>query len=506
MLQVARHVRRLQQISHSLARKMSVQSVAANGSVSPTTTPTMSHSPSSTSSQSLNTRQPYVPIPRRGVDYRGKIVLAPMVRSGELPSRLLALHYGADLVWGPETVDRSMIGTTQHTNPRSGCIEWTRLPTKHAHSTIQDEENVKESIIFRIDPARESTKFIFQIGTNSPERAVAAATLVAPFCAGIDVNAGCPKSFSTDGGMGAELLTTEKGDLLVKILTALVQQVGVPHEIGISVKIRLLPTPEETSALVNKLCGTGITGLTIHCRTRPMRPRERAIREQLRMIGEICHSYGVACLMNGDVVSRDEGLKLAAEFGVDGAMIATAAEANSSVFLSEAQGGKKNWREVVTQYMRYALEVENKWGNTKFLLSQLMPGRDPAYVKITQSKSYVACIEALGLENDQDLSSMAKKVDGVLNLDGPKVSKAELKKANKAANRARHEANLANKKRAAQTSMSRQDQHKRERRVSPNALRERSAERGRSPQRKAEIAAENAGFEGVGQAALEVAT
>lgn len=43
-----------------------------------------------------------VPIPRKGVDYRGKIVLAPMVRSGELPSRLLALHYGADLVWGKQ--------------------------------------------------------------------------------------------------------------------------------------------------------------------------------------------------------------------------------------------------------------------------------------------------------------------------------------------------------------------------------------------------------------------
>ena len=41
-----------------------------------------------------------VPIPGRGVDYRGKIVLAPRVRSGELPMRLLALHYGADLVWG----------------------------------------------------------------------------------------------------------------------------------------------------------------------------------------------------------------------------------------------------------------------------------------------------------------------------------------------------------------------------------------------------------------------
>ncbi len=41
-----------------------------------------------------------VPIPRNGVDYRCKTVLAPMVRSGELPSRLLALHYGADIVWG----------------------------------------------------------------------------------------------------------------------------------------------------------------------------------------------------------------------------------------------------------------------------------------------------------------------------------------------------------------------------------------------------------------------
>ena len=44
-----------------------------------------------------------VPIPKNGVDYRGKVVLAPMVRSGELPSRLLALKYGADLVWGATT-------------------------------------------------------------------------------------------------------------------------------------------------------------------------------------------------------------------------------------------------------------------------------------------------------------------------------------------------------------------------------------------------------------------
>lgn len=50
--------------------------------------------------QTMATSPKRVPIPKNGVDYRGKVVLAPMVRSGELPSRILALKYDADLVWG----------------------------------------------------------------------------------------------------------------------------------------------------------------------------------------------------------------------------------------------------------------------------------------------------------------------------------------------------------------------------------------------------------------------
>ena len=33
------------------------------------------------------------------LNYANKVVLAPMVRVGNLPMRLLALHYGADLVY-----------------------------------------------------------------------------------------------------------------------------------------------------------------------------------------------------------------------------------------------------------------------------------------------------------------------------------------------------------------------------------------------------------------------
>lgn len=371
-----------------------------------------------------------VPIPKNGVDYRGKIVLAPMVRSGELPSRLLALKYGADLAWGPETVDKSMIGTTKRFNPITSTIDFTR-PTSNSGRTQSTEK--KDSLIYRLHPTREHGKLIFQIGTASPTTAVEAAKLVAENVAGIDVNAGCPKPFSTYGGMGAALLQTP--DLLASILTALVKEIGEVYEIGISVKIRLLETPEKTEALVRKLCSTGISGLTIHCRTTPMRPRERAIREQLRMIGDICREEGVACLMNGDVKNRDEAVQLAQKYGVDGGMIATAAEGNSSCFRTEAEGGRLPWREVVTEYMKIALEVDNKWGNTKFLLSQLMPGKAEVFRKVTACHGYRQVCKVLELD---DMMDLAKQVDERLGISEQKETKAvkKAKNQNRTANAA----------------------------------------------------------------------
>ncbi|KAI1421071.1 dihydrouridine synthase [Xylaria sp. FL1777] len=367
-----------------------------------------------------------VPTPRRGVDYRGKVVLAPMVRSGELPSRLLALHYGADLVWGPETVDRAMIGTTRRYNPRTKTIEWTRKPSQGGGGKVPPGAEVKDSIIYRMHPEKEGGRLIFQVGTSNPDLAVQAARLVAADVAGIDVNAGCPKPFSTHDGMGAELLRTP--DKLCAILEALVAAIIPEFEIGVSVKIRILETAELTEALVRRLVATGITGLTVHCRTTPMRPRERAIRGQLRMIADVCREAGVACVMNGDVEDRDGAQKLMGEFGADGAMIATQAEKNSSCFRTESDGGLLPWNDVVKEYIRYALEVENKFGNTKFMLSQMVPGKAPVYREISQCRSYTKICEMFGYE---DLVECAREVDLSLDIDPDNTGK---KKKNKNAN------------------------------------------------------------------------
>lgn len=299
-----------------------------------------------------------------------------------------------------------MIGTTRKVNSSLSTIDFTRLPSNGSKDPRKDQ---KESIIYRIHPEREGSHLIFQLGTSDPDRAVAAARLVAGDVAGIDVNAGCPKPFSTSGGMGAALLRTP--EKLCSILEALVANITTEFEIGISVKIRLLETPKMTEELVRKLCATGITGLTVHCRTTPMRPRERAIREQLKMIAGICREAGVACLMNGDVENREQAQELIAEYGVDGAMIATAAETNSSCFRPKAQGGLAPWKEVVELYIKTAMEVENRWGNTKYLLSHLVPGKDPIYRSITATKGYVDACEILGLPFMDLAQATDKKLD-----------------------------------------------------------------------------------------------
>ena len=48
--------------------------------------------------------------------FRNRLILAPMVRIGSLPMRLLALEYGADLVYTEELVDWKLLKTERYEN------------------------------------------------------------------------------------------------------------------------------------------------------------------------------------------------------------------------------------------------------------------------------------------------------------------------------------------------------------------------------------------------------
>ncbi|KAH8835011.1 hypothetical protein DL96DRAFT_1693606 [Flagelloscypha sp. PMI_526] len=303
-------------------------------------------------------------------DFKGGLMLAPMVRSGALPTRLFALKHGAQLVWGPEMVDKAMLHSTREVDRMSTLFTFLSYFSKVF--TIQPTAatgvvsfNGVSRAIFTCHPV-EKPYLIFQLGTADPELAVQAAKMVVNDVSGIDLNCGCPKPFSTHSGMGAALLSTP--DLLCSILTALRE--AMPSHITVSAKIRLLPTQEETLKLVEKICNTGISALTVHCRTRPMRDRDPAVISRLREIVEFVDSLGkgIPVIENGDCLGRPDMQRVLDATGAASVMIARAAESNPSAF---ADAPLEDVEEtLIPNYIRLCKYLGNHWALSKFCVQQ----------------------------------------------------------------------------------------------------------------------------------------
>ncbi|EFH40210.1 hypothetical protein ARALYDRAFT_917859 [Arabidopsis lyrata subsp. lyrata] len=126
------------------------------------------------------------------MDYQNKLVLAPMVRVGTLSFRMLAAEYGADITYGEEIIDHKLVKCERRINVAYGTTEFVEKGTDNVvFSTCKEERN----------------RVVFQMGTSDAVRALKAAEIVCNDVATVDINMGCPKAFSIQGGMGAALLS-----------------------------------------------------------------------------------------------------------------------------------------------------------------------------------------------------------------------------------------------------------------------------------------------------------
>ncbi|KAI9265169.1 hypothetical protein BDA99DRAFT_507944 [Phascolomyces articulosus] len=300
------------------------------------------------------------------IDYDNKVFLAPMVRVGTLPFRLTALQYGADLVWTEELVDKRVIGSVRKYNCATQTIEYW----KGDKLTFSTHENEKGRVIF-------------QLGTADPDLALQAALTVKQDVAGIDVNCGCPKKFSIQGGMGAALLSNP--DQLKKILTNLVQNVGLP----VTCKIRLMEEKEKTIELVKMIESTGVKAITIHCRTKEQRSSTPAKWEEFKEIAQEVKNIPVA--INGDVYSWQDISRVKELTSANSVMIARGAQYNPSAFRKE---GMLPDEQVIKSYLKKCVDVNNVHQNTKYVLLTMTTDpkytRSPTYRKIQQAKSTLA--------------------------------------------------------------------------------------------------------------------
>ena len=134
--------------------------------------------------------------------FKDSEILAPMVRASTTPLRLLALSYGADLVYTEEIVDRSITTCDRIVNDRLNTIDYIRKMDSFSPKVQRRMAARNElPVILRIVPSLERGRLIYQMGTGEADLALPSALYVQQDVDGIDINMGCPKKFSVSGGM-----------------------------------------------------------------------------------------------------------------------------------------------------------------------------------------------------------------------------------------------------------------------------------------------------------------
>ncbi|KAG9324122.1 hypothetical protein KVV02_003368 [Mortierella alpina] len=309
------------------------------------------------------------------LNYNNAAILAPMVRVGTLPIRLMALEHGADLVYTPEVVDKGIVGAERVVNEDNGTIDYV----------------VKGVSVFKTHPI-EKSRLVFQIGSANADLALEAALTVAQDVSTIDLNCGCPKRFSIHGGMGAALM--EEPEKLCGILRKLVQHSGLP----VTCKIRIFPDRERTLKLVKMIEATGIVALAVHCRYRDERPREPGHWDRFK---EIVDAVSIPVIANGDVMKYSDMARVRELSGATGVMIARGAQANVSVFRKE---GRLPTLDMVRQYIRKCMATRNLHSNTKYVLMQMMveETKSPYYRPLCDAKSFRAVCKVFEMEQELD--------------------------------------------------------------------------------------------------------
>jgi len=278
--------------------------------------------------------------------------LAPMVRAGTMPLRLVCARYGADAVYAEEIIDHKMIKTKRHVEDTTGIVtyytgEWGGKSERKVFQTCHLEKD----------------KVVFQVGTSDATRAVKVAEMVSQDVAGFDVNMGCPKKFSVSGGMGAALL--QSPEVAEDILKALRRNIT---DIPITCKIRLMEDEKKSVELIKRLEAAGAQAIGVHMREIPTRPSEPAMWERLKPLVD---AVSVPVIANGDLYSKSDMKKVMEKSGCSSFMFARGALANPSVFLPGESAGSVLLYDVLKQYMSCASAVENGMANTAYTTLQM---------------------------------------------------------------------------------------------------------------------------------------
>ena len=235
---------------------------------------------------------------------RGKMILAPLTRGGNLPYRRLCADFGMDSSFSEMVYARQLL--------KNEGIELARMRRAPGETT-----------------------FGVQIATNEIDEGVAAAKMAAASGADwVDLNCGCPIYEATRRGLGAALLRKPHK------LEQLVAGIAAGSSLPLSVKVR---TGEFRNALnvrdvASRLRDAGAAMVTIHGRTMEDRYKRPADWDVIAQVVADGAGSGVGVVGNGDILTHYDARRRLDESGVDAVMVGRGALIKPWVFQEFERG------------------------------------------------------------------------------------------------------------------------------------------------------------------------
>jgi tRNA-dihydrouridine synthase 4 len=227
-------------------------------------------------------------------------VSAPMVRYSKATFRMLVQNHGVDLSFSPMILADSFVASEK-----------------------------ARSIDFPIVLDENKSNLIVQFATNNADNFATALQMVKPYCAGVDLNCGCPQRWAREEGLGAALL--QKPELVAEIIRKGV--LASSSAMSISAKIRIVN--EDTRATVEfarRLEKMGASWITLHGRNVKATSNSPV---HLDVIKKVKDSLQIPLIGNGGVSSFQEAQQMFDMTGVDGVMSAQGLLENPALFTNQ---------------------------------------------------------------------------------------------------------------------------------------------------------------------------
>ncbi len=257
------------------------------------------------------------------IDFRGRVILAPMAGVTDLPFRVLCREQGCNMLYTEMVSAKAIWYNNKNTEP---LIRYLPEDQPIGCQLFGSEPELMADMALRM----EDRGFAF-----------------------IDVNMGCPVPKVFNNGEGSALMKDPA--LIGKIVHAMKSKLHIP----LTVKIRKGVDDDHVNAVeVAKICEEeGVDAIAIHARTRMQYYSGEA---DWNIIREIKDAVKIPVIGNGDITSYADVLRMKEETGCDSVMIGRAARGNPWIF-DGSRTAPPTKEEVIRMIRRHMdLMVEHK--------------------------------------------------------------------------------------------------------------------------------------------------